>query len=572
MKFAWRTWLAMTAMVVAAGTIGRGWQIAAPAPGQATPGPAPQAPPRDTSASATGTAVIRGTIRAADNGQPLRRVQVRAAGTELREGRMAETDAQGRYEIRDLPRGRYVLNASKGGFVALQYGQQRPFEAGRPLDIANGQTIERVDFTLPRASVIAGQILDEAGEPVMDVQVSAMRYQFVQGQRRLMPTGRTAMSNDIGEFRLFGLSPGQYFISATLRDPLALAQSVQAAGSSGSGYAPTYYPGTTSSAEAQRLNLGQGQTLGGLIIQLSPVRTVQVSGRVLTAAGQPSTGGAVVMMPKGEISSASMAPAQIRPDGTFTFNSLTPGLYSAVAMSGNPTAGGLEYAPAVDVNVPTANLTGLEFRAVKFSSLTGRIVLDGTDGAAPPAVNLMTIPAVPGALNPNAPPTRVADDRSFDLKAPPGRQLLRVNGAIGLWAIRTVRLNGRDVTDDGFEVSPNEDLSGFEVELTNRATTIGGAVTDPRGQPATDYVVVSYSQERTRWTTVSRHISISRPDQQGRYRVRVPAGNYHLVAVDYIEQGEQFDPEFLEKMIPSASTLSISSTEQKTLDLKLVVR
>jgi hypothetical protein len=86
--------------------------------------------------------------------------------------------------------GRYTLNAAKGSYVSLQYGQRRPFEPGKPVEVLEGQTIERLDFSLPRGAVITGRILDEFGELVTDAQVAALRYQFVGGGRRLVPAGR----------------------------------------------------------------------------------------------------------------------------------------------------------------------------------------------------------------------------------------------------------------------------------------------------------------------------------------------------------------------------------------------
>src|SRR5207244_5579746 len=104
--------------------------------------PPPQMPARDNP-QRSGTARFRGHVFAADNGQPLRRAQVRATSPELRENRMATTDTNGAYELKDLPAGRYNLNASKGSFVNLSYGQLRPFEPGKPIEILDGQTIEK---------------------------------------------------------------------------------------------------------------------------------------------------------------------------------------------------------------------------------------------------------------------------------------------------------------------------------------------------------------------------------------------------------------------------------------------
>ena len=178
----------------------------------------PGMPARDTPLK-TGTSRIRGHVFAADGGQPLRRAQVRAFSPELREQRLATTDAQGAYEFKDLPAGRYTLNASKGSYVGLQYGQTRPLEPGKPLEILDAQTVERVDFSLPHGSIITGRVVDEFGEPIADVQVMPMRYQFSQGRRRLMPNGRLADQRHRRVPDLRPVSPGQY-VSATaeLRD------------------------------------------------------------------------------------------------------------------------------------------------------------------------------------------------------------------------------------------------------------------------------------------------------------------------------------------------------------------
>src|SRR6185312_11046975 len=175
----------------------------------------------------------------------------------------AMTDGDGRYEFRDLPGGRYNLSATKAGYVTVQYGQTRPFESGKPLDLADAQLMDKADFSLPRGSAISGRLVDEFGDPIADAVVSAMRSAWAGGRRRLQPTGRTAQTNDLGQFRIYGLSPGDYYVSATFRagDMVAMdiaMSAVTGAGSGGptgsapnSGYAPTYFPGTPSGSEAQ---------------------------------------------------------------------------------------------------------------------------------------------------------------------------------------------------------------------------------------------------------------------------------------------------------------------------------
>src|SRR5207244_9559448 len=150
-----------------------------------------QLPPRDqtggnaTGDQAAGTAIIRGRVVSSDNGTPVRRAQVRAQSGELRANRLVSTDANGRFEFKDLPAGRWTLTASKAGFMTLRYGQKRPFEAGSPIEIADGQLMERADFALPKGAAITGRIFDEFGEPVASARVQVPRYQTVQRQRAL---------------------------------------------------------------------------------------------------------------------------------------------------------------------------------------------------------------------------------------------------------------------------------------------------------------------------------------------------------------------------------------------------
>jgi hypothetical protein len=236
-------------------------------------------PPRDTS-SKPGTAIIKGRVVASDTGQPLRKVMIRASSPEVREGHVTTTDNEGRYELKEMPAGRYTLNASKGSYVSLAYGQVRPFEPGKPLEIADGQTVEKVDFSLPRGGVITGRVVDEFGEAVADANVAPMRFVNQGGRRRLQPSGRMSMTNDIGEYRIFGLPPGQYYISATMRGG-AMGAMMNAQSDDRSGYAPTYFPGTGNSAEAQKLTLGLAQTLSDINVTLVPTRIATVSGVAL---------------------------------------------------------------------------------------------------------------------------------------------------------------------------------------------------------------------------------------------------------------------------------------------------
>src|SRR5258708_1314410 len=225
----------------------------------------------------TGTSGLRGRIVASDTGTPVRRAQVRISGPDI--GTKSPLTAnQGRYEFKELPAGRFNVSVSKSGYVTMQYGQNRPFEPGRPIELADAQVLEKTDVALPRGGVLAGRVIDEAGEAVAEADVTAMRMQFQNGKRRLVPSGRNASTNDLGQFRLYGLPPGEYFVSATLRSMGSMVIDLIGAGSGGptgsnqsSGYAATYYPSTPNPAEAQRGALTVSQEPPGVDIQLQPI-------------------------------------------------------------------------------------------------------------------------------------------------------------------------------------------------------------------------------------------------------------------------------------------------------------
>src|SRR5262249_62034558 len=130
---------------------------------------------------------------------------------------------------------------------------------GRPIELAEAQLIDKADVTLPRGSVVSGRVVDEFGEPVADANVSAMRMQFVNGRRRLANAGRNSQTNDLGQFRIFGLPPGEYYVSANFRSALPLLDIVGAANSGGargvdqdSGDPSAYVPSTADTRHAPR--------------------------------------------------------------------------------------------------------------------------------------------------------------------------------------------------------------------------------------------------------------------------------------------------------------------------------
>jgi protocatechuate 3,4-dioxygenase beta subunit len=556
----------------------------------------------------TGTGRLRGRVMAIDSGAALRRAQVRISGPDIG-FKTALTDPQGRYEFRDLPAGRFTLSVSKSGYVPMQYGQNRPFEPGRPIELADAQAMDKADVALPRGSVLAGRVVDEFGEAVADADVSAMRMQFQGGRRRLVPSGRNSNTNDLGQFRIYGLPPGEYYVTATLRNMNTMVLDMLGSGGLGgptgsnqnAGYAATYYPGTPNPAEAQRVALAVGQELPSIDIQLQPVKLARIGGSAVGSDGRPMSGAMVMLMPtmKEALQFAPGGTSRTDKNGNFTLNGVTPGEYSlqvqsmgaiiqaagaamsfAFGTSDGPTGAPGSTPPQqqrefgmANVTVAGEDITGMIVVGTRGAKASGTISFEG--GAKPEGTTGMRVTAPPTDMDNNPMPafgaSSVKDTGAFEVGSLVGGHTFRVVNLPKGWTLKRVLVNNEDVTDRGIEFKPGDDVTGIEIELTNKATSVNGAVTGENGQPLKDYTLVVFPEDAQKWTLAqNRWTASARPDQDGRFKLsNLPPGEYYAIAVEYVAQGEWSDPEWLARAAKKASRFMLDEGSTKTLDLKL---
>lgn len=552
-----------------------------------------QAGARDAREVPAGTGVIAGRVVSADTGRPLKRVRVVVSGA--RRPFSASTDDQGRFRIGALPPATYTITASKTGFVDAVFGQRRPLTPGTPVPLAEGQQVAGIDLRLNKGGVITGRVADEDGEPLAQAIVTVLRQQYVRGEKQMTPAGLD-QSDDRGQFRVFGLPPGEYYVSATAGgiERLAqqflpmLAQDTQTTESTG--FATTYYPGVITPADATRVKLGPAQELTGVDFPLQIVALATVRGVV---TGGPGT---VMLLPEGSIGGgrgggrggggrgaggglAAMIGAAVggamrggglraatRADGTFVIPNVTPGKYTVIARIDGP-----EGATAVQPLVVTGPEVSVALAPAPGVTLAGTITLEAAS-AAPKAftgfrVNLTPLGAA--AAVPRAARPAEANERGEFSTADvmPGHYLVSGNAPQG-WALKAVYVDGQEVTDSPIEVK-SAPVSGVNVIFTNRLTRLSGTVTDAKGNPAAGLVVVAFPADESRWHPQSRYIVAGRTDQAGAYRVNaLPPGDYLVIAIDDAEQGEWFDPAFLEQVKSAGTKVRLDEGDQRTQDLK----
>jgi protocatechuate 3,4-dioxygenase beta subunit len=556
----------------------------------------------------TGTGKLRGRVVAADTGSIVRRAQVRIGSSDIG-SKSAFTDAQGRYEFKDLPAGRFNLSVSKSGFVTIQYGQARPFEPGRPIDLADAQIMEKVDVALPRGSAVSGRVLDEFGEPVADASVTAMRTQYTGGRRRLVQSGRNSTSNDLGQFRLFGLPPGEYYVSVTVRtfdtmimDMMGMSGAGGPVGSNNnSGYAATYYPGTPNPAEAQRLTLAVGQELGSVDIQMQPVRLAKITGSAASSDGKAMSGAMVMLLPTMKDAMTMMSgfgSSRTDKDGKFTLSGVAPGEYSiqiqslaemmsqanqAMAMIGAgesataaPPPQPLEREFAVaTVNVAGDDIAGLVVTGARGARASGRLVFE--DGPAPKDLTSLRLMAAPTDFD-----NMASMASAFGMAAVKNNGTFEIDGLVGArafsfmnppegWSVKRVTHEADDVTDKGYVFKPGENVEGFEIVMTTKSQPVAGSVTNDKGEPVKDCTVVVFPEDRQQWAVSNdRTRGSARPDQQGKFKfMSLPPGAYLAIAVEYVAEGEWADPEWLARAAKKATGFTLVEGAPKTLDLKL---
>ena len=202
------------------------------------------------------------------------------------------TDQDGRFVFNGLAPGEYRVDVQKTGFASSMDPTTRP----RTYTVAAGQALDNISIVLQKGAVITGKVLDQKGEPVTDARVMALRRITPPGASsappRLIPAPMqgSQQSNDIGEYRVTGLPPGEYFVAASPR-AVGFAGPGTSSTTGNGGGAPTttttYYPGTADQAGAQAITVAAGAEVSNIVFTLQSVPAYRVAGIVVDETGAP---------------------------------------------------------------------------------------------------------------------------------------------------------------------------------------------------------------------------------------------------------------------------------------------
>jgi protocatechuate 3,4-dioxygenase beta subunit len=523
--------------------------------------------PRDAPKTVAPGGIVKGRITSAASGQPLHRVRVTLNGP-VQNAPSAVSDTRGEFEITEVPPGTYTLTATRAGYLTVQYGQNRPRELGRTIEVGSGETVEHVDIALPRGSVLAGRITDDAGDPAPGIRVEALEYRYIRGHRVLVPA-RLTTTNDVGEYRLSGLEPGSFRLRASSAE---VWESDDGKGTYV--FATTYFPGVTGTDAPQSVDLEIGQEVGGLDFRLVPGRAASVTGVVEDGSGQPMRDQTVYLSNimrtvGGRLLGSGQGAPPVKTDsrGAFAFSRLAPGEYLVYA--GNETE-----RVTIPMVLNDGDVQHVTLAPRRAAEITGMVTTD--EGAPPPfpasRLQLTPIPSDPQRVLAQWADTAnvtVRADWSFKILSLQEPHLLRVTGLPQDWMLKAVRLGERDITDVPFGIPAGApDVTGLQIVLSRKGALITGEAVTQEGTPAHDATVIVFAENSALWGPGSRFVRATRPDIRGRFSIAgLAPGRYRVAAVPLVTEGQWEDAAYLQTLERTSIRVELSEGIVETVKL-----
>ena len=530
------------------------------------------------------TASISGRVVGVD-GRPIVRAVVHAYRPFIA-GRQVETDQNGRYRIDRLVPGEYTIAARKYGFELRQYGQEAGAASGRPIVLKNGQAVDSLDVVLRRGAAITGTIVDEFGEPIQDVTVTAVQLLPNPGGMRGTRAASRASSrtDDRGQYRLQSLFPGTYFIQAVAAGELG----------AGTGYLPRLYPGVMAFDQATPTRVDYGSDIKGVDFSVIATPTYRVTGTVRDSTGARGTGTVALAVSErsGAVQTQSRS-ANIGPDGSFVFVNVGPGEYvvqaSAAAttrsLGSRPTALSLQFAMSY-VNVTTSDPPPVELIMAQGSTLTGRVRYEGAPPGPAPLLTISTLSTDRdrSPFQGNLPQTvDVQPDGSFQTAATFGPTLIQAEPQRSDWYLKSVLFRGQDLVDTPFDFGVGSTLRDVEVVISTTGATVTGLVVDDRGAPVRDYAVLVFPTFRDQWFPASRWVKSLRVQSRTEpFTITgLPPGDYWVAAMEPPQlanplegsgssRTQMADPELLQALSGRATRIALGEGQTQDVALRLI--
>jgi hypothetical protein len=529
----------------------------------------PSISPATKSSAVDDTCTVSGMVVAKADGTPLKGATVHLWTDSERDRTIAaKSGADGRFLLKNVPAGNYHLRVSRNGYFEVEYGQKKPSDPGAILNLQPGQTISDLVFKMGRAGVISGRVFDEDGEPMARVMVAALRNSYTDGRQELMPVTQT-QSNDLGEFRLYGLSPGHYFVSAEQPSWNHVVGEKEFSGVGGSdnekGYAKVYYPNVLAPDKATSLTVKEGEEVPSIDFLMKEVAVYRIRGKVVNLVTKHGTRNITVLVSPRKQEMAVWgfgANNTVKADGSFEMPEIAPGEYTVSAMLFDE---GKIYSTQQDVDVVSSDVVELVLNLNAGVTIPGRVNWEGKPslGKDDLSVILQSEQSTYGIGENFA---RVDDGWQFTLKeVPDGTFKTEILGLSEDCYIKEVKF-GETVLPD-VELRVKGAGANLEITVSSQGAQVEGGVLNADSLPVSGaWVAVVPEEEKRKFLRLYKSAST---DQYGHFEIRgLAPGKYKAFSWEGIEAQAWEDPDFLKEYEDKGQEFEVRDGDHKSMELK----
>ena len=481
------------------------------------------------------------------------------------------TEIDGSYLFPQLPAGSYTIRASSPGWLATSFGQQKPGRSGVVMVLGSGESRKDLTIMLFRGGVISGRMRTENGPVLVGAIIEAFQLRH-SARGSAIYASQSTTTDDRGEYRLIGLSPGEYFVRATPSvggRVVIPGQTLNIQRGRHRGYVPMFFPTAMSPGEAGAIEVGAGDVRSGIDMTFSAVPLAQISGSLAGLTRPTKVVRFRRMFDDGLLRSGESIESEIGPEGRFVMANIRPGTLTLLVQNTGDTAEDVFW--GLIRLVVDGDSSGVSIQMRRGLRLRGEIRFVSTTQSAPSTANLGFIawPSGSGTLDSGYASTALIEKDgsfSFDTLLPGSYFLDHLNRT--QWAIASIRQGGIEQVLGTLDVQG--DVSDVVVTLIDRPASLSGRLLVAPDALVTDYTVVAFPADPMVRASRPRAVYSASLDTTGRFTMpSVLPGDYLVAVTDDIEVNAWFDPRVLEQLSPGGIPVRITAGEAKTQDLSV---